>query len=156
MNETRHTYQAMFLLENQEVRQKGFNAVRDGVRQTLEKHGITVRVLRLWGERAMAYRIGGRRRATYVLGWLEASGTAVNEAKRELYLVGPAFRCLFLREEQIPADELALGILAIGDNEVVIPDDNATDLDEPAPEPEQDPADELDAVGIGREEHRRG
>jgi ribosomal protein S6 len=156
MNETRHTYQAMFLLENQEVRQKGFNAVRDGVKQTLEKHGITVRVLRLWGERAMAYRIGGRSRATYVLGWLEASGTAVNEAKRELYLVGPAFRCLFLREEMIPADELALGIPAIGDNEVVIPDDNATDFEEPAPETEQDPADEMDAVGMGGEGYRRG
>ena len=150
-----HFYQAMFLLDNQEVRQKGFNAVRDAVKLTLEKHGLTVRVLRLWGERAMAYPVGGRRRATYVLGWLEGSGTAVNVAKREFYLMGPVFRCLFLREEAIPAEELALGIQAIGDNELVIPDDSVVDEDAFTPEPE--PEDDMGEIaGIGAEEDHRG
>lgn len=155
MNQTQHVYQAMFLLDNQEVRQKGFNAVRDWVKQTLEKHGITVRVLRLWGERPMAYPIGGRRRATYLLGWLEASGTAVNEAKRELYLVGPAFRCLILREEEIPAEELALGIAAIADHELVIPDEKAADYEEPAPVAETEEESE-ETLGVGAREESRG
>jgi ribosomal protein S6 len=150
-----HFYQCMLLLDNQEVRSKGFNAVRDGVQQTLEKHGLKVRVLRLWGERAMAYPVGGRRRATYLLGWLEATGTAVNEVKREFYLMGPVFRCLFLREEAIPAEELALGIPAMGDNELVIPDDSTVDEDAFTPEPE--PEDDMgEIVGIGAEEDLRG
>jgi ribosomal protein S6 len=145
----------MFLLDNQEVRQKGFNAVRDGVQQTLAKHGLDVRVLRLWGERALAYPIAGRRRATYLLGWLEATGTAVNEAKREFYLMGPVFRCLFLREEAIPAEELALGIQPLADHELVIPEDGAADEDAFAPEPE--PEEDLnEIVGIGAEEDVRG
>lgn len=154
MNQNQHVYQAMFLLDNQEVRQQGFNAVRDWVKHTLEKHGIAVKVLRLWGERPMAYSIGGRRRATYLLGWLEASGTAINEAKRELYLVGPAFRCLFLRESEIPADELALGIAAIGDHELVIPDEKAPDYEEPASAPETVEEPE-DAMGFGARESIR-
>ncbi len=154
MTVDKHIYQAMFLLDNQEVRQKGFNAVRDGVKQTLEKHGLTVRVLRLWGERAMAYPVGGRRRATYLLGWLEANGTAVNEAKREFYLMGPVFRCLFLREEAIPADEMALGIQAIGDNELVIPDDSV--VDENAFQETETEDDMGEIAGIGAEEDLRG
>lgn len=154
MTVEKHIYQAMFLLDNQEVRQKGFNAVRDGVKQTLEKHGLTVRVLRLWGERAMAYPVGGRRRATYLLGWLEANGTAVNEAKRDFYLVGPVFRCLFLREEAIPADEMALGIQAIGDNELVIPDDSV--VDENAFQETETEDDMGEIAGIGAEEDLRG
>lgn len=154
MTVEKHIYQAMFLLDNQEVRQKGFNAVRDGVKQTLEKHGLTVRVLRLWGERAMAYPVGGRRRATYLLGWLEANGTAVNEAKREFYLMGPVFRCLFLREEAIPAEEMALGIQTMGDNELVIPDDSV--VDENAFQETETEDDMGEIAGIGAEEDLRG
>lgn len=155
MNQTRHAYQAMFLLDNQEVRKQGFNAVRDGVKQTLEKHGIAVRAMRLWGERPLAYPIGGRRRATYVLGWLEADGTAVNEAKREFYLVGPVFRCLFLREESIPAEELALGIAQVSDHEIVIPDDRAAEFEETPPTPDPEPED-AEPLGAGARENRRG
>ena len=120
--ETKHVYQAMFLLDNEEVR-KGFNAQRDWLRGTLEKHGIDVRVLRLWQERQLAYTIGQRKRATYLLGWLEATGDAVNAVKRELYLLGPVFRVLFLREDSIPDDELEVGIQEIRDEDVVIPED---------------------------------
>lgn len=153
MTEHRHCYQAMFLLDNQEVRQKGFNAVRDWLRQTLEKHGISVPVLRLWGERELAYPIGGRRRATYLLGWLEAAGPAINEAKRELYLVGPVFRCLFLEEASIPADELALGIPAMGDHELVIAEESAEEAEYEAPAA---PEAEAETVAVGGEEENDG
>jgi ribosomal protein S6 len=76
-----HTYQAVFLLDNEEVR-KGFNQAKDWVQTCLEKHNVDVKVLRLWGERALAYPIGSRQRATYLLGWVEASGESVNEAFR--------------------------------------------------------------------------
>lgn len=156
MTDHKHYYQAMFLLDNQEVRQKGFNAVRDWVRTTLEKHGIAVPVLRLWGEREMAYTVGGRGRATYLLGWLEASGAAVNAAKRELYLVGPVFRCLFLEEAAIPAEELALGIPALADHELVIPEEGAVTEDEYAPIEEPAESEEDERVAVGGEEDRRG
>ena len=117
-----HTYQAVFLLDNEEVR-KGFNQAKDWVQTCLEKHNVDVKVLRLWGERALAYPIGSRQRATYLLGWVEASGESVNEAKREMYLVGPAFRIMFLRADEIPAEEMEFGIEAIEDSSVEIPDE---------------------------------
>lgn len=135
----------MFLLENQEAR-KGLNAARDGLRHSLEKHGIGVQVLRFWGERKLAYKIGTRRRAVYFLGWLEATGEAVNAAKRDFYLVGPVFRCLFIREEQIPPEELALGIQPIDEAAVQIPEDKPEApaegpyVAEPEPAPEVVPA----------------
>ncbi|MDA1259990.1 MAG: 30S ribosomal protein S6 [Planctomycetota bacterium] len=152
MTDHKHYYQAMFLLDNQEVRQKGFNEVRDWVRRTLEKHAISVPVLRLWGEREMTYRVGTRGRATYLLGWLEAAGNSINEAKRELYLVGPVFRCLFLEEAAIPEDELALGIPAIADHELVIPEEGAETDDES----DDFSAREEEKVAVGSEEENDG
>lgn len=140
MTDHNHNYQAMLLLDNEEVRQ-GFNAARDWVRSTLEKHGLKVHVLRLWGERQLAYPIGGRRRATYLLAWLEGSGDAVNNARRELYLLGPVFRCLFLEEGEIPAEEISQGIPEVADADVVIPEQLVDDLAEEmreGPEPEEE------------------
>ncbi len=132
-NQNTHCYEAMFLLDNQEVR-RGFNAVRDQVKATLEKHGITVRVLRLWSERALVYPIKRHKRATYVLGWLEATGEAVNAAKRDFYLVGPVLRCLFLGREAIPEEELAYGIQEVDEATLVIPEDDAAETGPEAPE----------------------
>ena len=164
-----HTYQAVFLLDNEEVR-KGFNQAKDWVQTCLEKHNVDVKVLRLWGERALAYPIGSRQRATYLLGWVEASGEAVNEAKREMYLVGPAFRIMFLRADEIPAEEMEFGIEAIEDSSVEIPDeieefeiieeDVAEEVAEPKTEENNDDqadkkaadsSDESEAVAAGEE-----
>ena len=131
MTQETHTYQ--------EIRQNGFNAVREQVKTTLEKHGLSSKVLRLWGERLMAYPVGTRKRATYMLGWLEGSGQAVNEAKKDFYLVGPVFRCMFLREESIPEEELAFGIEEIEDSAVVIPDETAEVVEEEVADEEEAP-----------------
>ena len=56
-------------------------------------------------------------------GPLEGEGEAVNKAKADFYLVGPVFRCLFLRTEEIPEDELAFGIEAVSDEDLVIPEE---------------------------------
>ena len=120
MENQNYIYQAMFLLDNEEVRGQGFNATRDWVKATLEKHGASVDVLRLWGEQSMAYSVGGRKRATYLLGWIHANQETVAAAKREMYLLGPVFRVLFLREDNIPEEELTLGIQ---DSDVSIPEE---------------------------------
>ncbi|KAA3604485.1 MAG: hypothetical protein DWQ01_21850 [Planctomycetota bacterium] len=135
--EKKHVFQAMFLLDNQEVRAQGFNAIRDWVKSILEKHGLDVKVLRLWGERPLAYPIAGRRRATYLLGWLEGTGTAVAAAKRDFYLVGPVFRLLFLHEEGIPADEMEFGIQQMDDKDLVIPEDEPEVVEEEESEVEE-------------------
>ncbi len=156
-NTQTHYYQAMFLLDNQEVREHGFNAVRDQVRTVLEKHGLTVHVLRLWGERPLAYRVGSRKRATYLLGWLEGSGGSANAAKADFYLVGPVFRLLFGQVDSIPEEEKALGIEEIADSDVVIPEE-LPDLveEEPYVEPESEQkltdAPEEDAESESKEE----
>jgi len=136
MNDNKYIYQAMFLLDNGEVSDQGFNAVRDWVKTTLEKHGADVKVLRLWEERQLAYPVQGRTRATYVLGYLEATQETVSKAKREMYLLGPVFRVLFLKEDEVPAEELSLGIAEIKDEDISIPDDVPEEdtLDEPIEE----------------------
>lgn len=143
MNDNQYIYQAMFLLDNGEVREQGFNAVREWVKSTLEKHGATVKVLRLWGERPLAYPIQGRARATYLLGYIQGTETTVSAAKHEMYLLGPVFRNMFLKEEEIPADELALGIEEIKDEDIEVLDDTPVaevlfeDDDEPEAKEEQ-------------------
>jgi hypothetical protein len=109
----------------------------------------------------LAYPIGGRKRATYLLGWLEASGDAVNEAKREMYLVGPAFRLVFLRTEEIPAEEMTFGIESLEDSAVEIPDEIEEEMaempaeeektDEEPAEKEADSSDEPEAVAAGED-----
>lgn len=123
MSDNPYIYQAMFLLDNTQVREQGFNAVRDWVKTTLEKHGATIKVLRLWGERPLEYPIQGRARATYLLGWIVGTEKTVSNAKHEMYLLGPCFRNLFLKEDEIPEEELALGIETIKDEDVKALDD---------------------------------
>ncbi|MCH2100956.1 MAG: 30S ribosomal protein S6 [Planctomycetes bacterium] len=123
MTDNQYIYQAMFLLDNGEVREQGFNAVREWVKSTLEKHGATVKVLRLWGERPLAYPIQGRARATYLLGYIQGTEQTVSAAKHEMYLLGPVFRHMFLKEDEIPAEELTLGIEEIKDEDIEVLDD---------------------------------
>ena len=149
MNDNQYIYQAMFLLDNGEVREKGFNAMRDWVKTTLEKHGATVKVLRLWGERPLAYPITGRARATYLLGWIEGTDKTVSKAKHEMYLLGPVFRHMFLKEEEIPAEELELGIEVMKDEEVKALDD--TPVVESLFEEEEEPEAETKAAPEGDE-----
>lgn len=158
MTDNQYIYQAMFMLENGEVRDQGFNAVRDWVKTTLEKHGADVKVLRLWQERQLSYPIQGNGRATYLLGYLQASQETVSKAKAEMYLLGPVMRVLFLKEDEIPADELAQGIAEIRDEDITIPEE-APDLDMFADEPEAEEEEEADgekAEGEAKEEKAEG
>jgi ribosomal protein S6 len=134
MTDNNYIYQAMFMLENGEVRDQGFNAVRDWVKTTLEKHGADVKVLRLWQESQLQYPIQGNTRATYMLGYLQANQQTVSKAKAEMYLLGPVMRVLFLKEDEVPADEMAHGIAEIRDEDVTIPEE-APELDPFADEP---------------------
>ncbi|MHC4381180.1 MAG: hypothetical protein ACYSU1_08840 [Planctomycetota bacterium] len=70
MTDHRHIYQAMFLLDNEEVR-KGFNAARDWVKITLEKYGLEVKVLRCWARCSAA--CSSRKRPFLKRSWLTAS-----------------------------------------------------------------------------------
>ncbi len=145
MTDNNYIYQAMFMLDNGEVRDQGFNAVRDWVKTTLEKHGADVKVLRLWQECQLQYPIQGNNRSTYLLGYLQASQQTVSKAKAEMYLLGPVIRVLFLKEDEIPADELAQGIAEFKDEDLTIPEEV---IEDPfADEPEAEEADEEKAEG---------
>lgn len=115
--EEKTTYEAMFLLDNREV-VKGFAPTRDWVKALLEKHGATVRTLRLWGERELAYSIGRHKRATYLLGYFEASGETVAKVKHDAYLVGPVIRMQVLSVDEVPEEELARGIEDANEDEL--------------------------------------
>src|SRR4030095_13176676 len=61
--ESMQLYEAMFLLDNREVK-KGFDAARERVTTLLTKHGAKPRVVRKWDERKLAYEIARQKRGT--------------------------------------------------------------------------------------------
>ena len=100
-----HLYEAMFLLDNDVVR-AGWNEAKAGVQAVLEKHGANLRTLRRWDERALAYPIRGKRRGTYLLGYLDLPADGMPDLCRDLEIKEDMLRYLFLRTEEIPEGEL--------------------------------------------------
>lgn len=100
-------YEGMFLIDNDAVR-AGWARAKSSVTGLIRKHGGTVRAARRWEERALAYPIKHKRRATYLLAFYEIPGSAIPALTRELELMEPLLRYLLTRVEEVPARELEL------------------------------------------------
>jgi len=132
-----HTYEGMFLLDNEVVR-KGWDEAKGLVTATLEKHGAQVQTARRWDERLLTYPIRGRRRATYLLTYFNAQGPEIENVRHDLDISEGVLRYLFLSVEEIPEAERGLSE-AEGASDFVVPEPPTED--EPEPEPEA-PAEE--------------
>jgi ribosomal protein S6 len=119
-----HTYEAMFLLDNQVVRED-WKKAKAVIADTLAKHGATLKTLRRFQEARLAYTIKGRKRGTYYLGYYEMGGDEIAAMRREFELNEKVLRYLMLRVEEVPAAEFELASA-----------ENAADYTVPAPPPD--------------------
>ncbi len=99
-------YEAMVLLSNQTVRED-WRKAKGLVGDLLTKHNGTVKSLRRFDERRLAYPIQGNLRATYYLAYFEADGQAIPGLRRDFELTEQVLRNLILAVDAIPEGELA-------------------------------------------------
>jgi ribosomal protein S6 len=121
----------MFLLDNQAVR-ADYKAAKALVLDVLKKHGGEIVCARRWDERRLAYPIQGRLRATYLLTYFKAPGSAIVAIRRDAELDERLLRHLLISVEEVPAKELELA-LAEGEDFAPPPPpaDDAVDREEP-------------------------
>lgn len=100
-------YEGMFLLDNDVVRSDWASA-KALVTGTLEKHGGVVRSVRRWDERRLAYPIGKKNRATFLLCYYELPGAAAETVRRDFDLSEKVLRYLILSAPAVPEKELEL------------------------------------------------
>ena len=136
-------YEAMFLLDNQVVRED-WGKAKAIVTDTLEKHGGTILTARRWDERKLAYMIKGNRRATFLLVHHEIPGAAIQAMQRDFNLNEMVLRYLSLGVDAVPEDEQALSEA-----------ENAEDFTIPTPPPDDAP-DEEEPRDDGDEDSMRG
>lgn len=119
-----HTYEAMFLLDNQVVRED-WKKAKAIISDTLTKHGASVLTSRRFNEQRLAYTIKGCKRGTYFLTYYTIGGDTIAAMRREFDLNERVLRYLILRTEAVPATEVELAAA-----------ENAADFVVPAPPPD--------------------
>jgi ribosomal protein S6 len=98
-------YEGMFVIDNDLVRED-WQAAKAVVTDTLEKHGAKIHSARRWDERALAYPIKGRRRATYLLTYFEIEGERNADVSRSLEIQDGVLRYLITAAAEVPESEL--------------------------------------------------
>ena len=131
----------MFLIDNDLVR-ADWAAAKAIVTDLLEKHGATVQSARRWDERALAYPIKGRRRATYLLVYYGMEGDGIPGFQRDLEIQDGVLRYLNLRVEALPEGEDELSKAELADD-FTVPEPPADDAVDEEPEVIED----LDTTG---------
>lgn len=100
-------YEGMYLVDNDVVREDWTKA-KALVTGAVEKHGGKVITARRWDERRLAYRISGKRRATYLLSYFEIEKDALPLMTRDLELNEHVLRYLQLAVDKVPETEFEL------------------------------------------------
>ncbi|MEO0651411.1 MAG: 30S ribosomal protein S6, partial [Planctomycetota bacterium] len=112
-------YEGMFVIDNDLVRED-WQAAKSIVTGTLEKHGAKVLSARRWDERALAYPIKGRRRATFLISYFEIEGAKNNDVARDLEIQDGVLRYLVTSAPEVPEGELEAS-QAEGSDDFVLP-----------------------------------
>ena len=134
------TYEGMFLLDNQVVRED-WKKAKSVVTDALKKHGAKVVCARRWDERRLAYPIRRRRRATYCLAYYEMGSEGISALRRDLDLSENVLRYLMLALDTVPANEIQLATA-----------EDAAGFVAPAPPPDDAP----DTAPFGRRREEEG
>ena len=110
-------YEGMVLVDNDVVR-ADWRQAKALVTDTLTKYGATVHSARRWDERALAYPIAGRQRATYYLAYFELPEGNSEAMRRDFDLNERILRYLFTAVEELPEGEAALAAEEDGEEHV--------------------------------------
>jgi ribosomal protein S6 len=127
----------MFLLDNQVVRED-WSKAKGIVTATLEKHGGRVLAARRWDERKLAYPIGRKNRATYLIAYFEIGGAAMPAMRRDFELNERVLRYQVLARETMPENEAELAAAEQAEG-FAVPAPPPDDAPEPAPRRREEP-----------------
>jgi len=116
-------YEAMFLLDNREVK-KGWEYAKGIPLSILERHGAKIVSARRWDERKLAYEIKKQKRATFLLVFFEALPEKITPINREVQLTEGILRHLILVHDEFPPmafepvdDDVDVSKIPLGDEE---------------------------------------
>jgi small subunit ribosomal protein S6 len=124
-------YETMVLIDNQVVREDWVKA-KASITDAFAKHGGKVVSSRRWDERRLAYPIANRRRATFVLSYVEIESENLSALRRDFELSERVLRYLVLKVEKLPEGELEKA-QAEQQSDFVVPPPPADDAPEPEP-----------------------
>ncbi|MCS7167681.1 MAG: 30S ribosomal protein S6 [Gemmatales bacterium] len=121
MTAPRHLYECLLLFDSNKYNTQKDKLIQQ-VHQTLERHGATIEVSRLWDERRLVYPIKKQRKGSYHLIFFRAPGKALPAIREDFRINENILRFLIIRhhpkmEETLLAfgrDEQALAIQAPG------------------------------------------
>ncbi|HRV80537.1 MAG: 30S ribosomal protein S6 [Planctomycetes bacterium] len=145
------TYEAMVLVSNQVVRED-WRKAKSLVAEMLTKHEGSIKTLRRYEERRLAYPIKGNLRATYYLTYFEMPGANVPALRRDMELSESVLRNLVLAVDAVPEEEIAQAALE-EDADYTVPEppaDDEPDVEEVSETEDEDIEDEEEVlVGDG-------
>lgn len=99
-----NVYEAMFLLGSGSAAEP--QAALDLVRGFIERHGGSIKVLKKWDERKLAYEVNGQKRGTYILSYFTAPGTAIAPLERDVKLSEDVLRVLVTKADHLNEQEM--------------------------------------------------
>jgi ribosomal protein S6 len=94
-------YEAMFLVDSA-LGGSEFGGVVEEIVGLIKRHEGEVRQIQKWGDRKLAYTIGGLKRGLYVLVHFEAPPARIAPLRRDIYLRDRLVRVLILRVADVP------------------------------------------------------
>ena len=97
-------YEAMFLVETNIA--SDWEAAKGMIQKTMDRANAQLLVRRLWDERRLAYPISKHKRATYILCYFRAHGSAIGGIERDVQLSEYLLRVLVLRADHVTDEEL--------------------------------------------------
>ena len=97
-------YEAMFLVDTNIAADS--EATKGMIQTIMDRAKTELIVSRLWDERRLAYDISKHKRATYILCYFRANGSAISRIERDVQLSEHLLRVLVLRADHISPEEL--------------------------------------------------
>ena len=97
-------YEAMFLVDTNIAADS--EATKGMIQTIMDRAKTELIVSRLWDERRLAYDINKHKRATYILCYFRANGSAISRIERDVQLSEHLLRVLVLRADHISPEEL--------------------------------------------------
>ncbi len=97
-------YEAMFLVDTNIAADS--EATKGMIQTIMDRAKTELIVSRLWDERRLAYDINKHKRATYILCYFWANGSAISRIERDVQLSEHLLRVLVLRADHISPEEL--------------------------------------------------
>lgn len=97
-------YEAMFLFPPSGTME--LQTCLDIAKQTVERHGGEIIVLKKWDERKLSYEIEGQKRGLYILCYFRAAGGGIAGIERDVRLSEQVLRVMVTKADHLNEEEM--------------------------------------------------